>query len=86
MGQANCCAGKRMEDQVEMDRARQKEISRQKERERRISEKKKKESTKQGTRIREGKYQDAKSIRLFDLHYFLFSLESRIWSKLCINK
>ena len=74
MGQANCCAGKGKEDQVEMERARQKEIRRQKERERRMSEKKKRESAKQGTRIREGKCQEAKSIRLFDFQFF-FSRE-----------
>ena len=86
MVQANCCAGKGKEGQVDMERTRQKEISRQKERERRMSEKKKRESAKQGVRIREGKCQDVKSICLFDLQYFLFSRESRIWSKLCINK
>ena len=53
MGQANCCAGKGKEDQVDMERARQKENDRQKEREKRMSEKKKRESAKQGARIRE---------------------------------
>ena len=56
MGQVNCCAGKGKEDQVDMERARQKEINWQNERERRMSEKKI-ESAKQGARIREGKCQ-----------------------------
>ena len=51
----NCCAGKGKEDQVDMERARQKEMSRQIERDRRMSKKKKRESAKQGARVREGK-------------------------------
>ena len=61
MGQSNCCAGKGKVDQVDMERARQKEINRQKERERRMSEKKKRESAKQGARIREGNVKKQKA-------------------------
>ena len=32
-----------------------------------------------------GKCQEAKSVCLFKLQYFLFSLESRIWSKLLVR-